>query len=80
MSRYLERAENLVRMLDVTHSLSLLPQSRGTGIELNAPLVVTGSLQAFEARQARLDVEGLFDFMALDLDNPSSVLSCIKAA
>ena len=28
MSRYLERAENLVRMLDVTHSLSLLPQSR----------------------------------------------------
>lgn len=80
MSRYLERAENLVRMLDVTHSLSLLPQSRGSGIELNAPLVVTGSLQAFEAKQVPLDVERLFDFMALDLDNPSSVLSCIKAA
>ena len=37
MSRYLERAENLVRMLDVTHSLSMLPQSRGATTELAAP-------------------------------------------
>ena len=42
MSRYMERAENLVRMLDVTQSLSLMPQSRGAETELAAPLAVTG--------------------------------------
>src|SRR5574343_343518 len=70
MSRSVERAENLVRMLDVTHSLSLLPQSRGAMTELAAPLAVTGPLEA----------ERLFNFMALDLSNPASVLSCLRQA
>jgi uncharacterized alpha-E superfamily protein len=70
MSRYLERAENLVRMLDVTHSLSLLPQSRGAATELAAPLAVTGTLEAYQARHARLSAEELFRFMGIDLENP----------
>ena len=39
MSRYLERAENLARMLDVSYSLSLMPQDgRGDGLhELAMP-------------------------------------------
>ena len=80
MSRYLERAENLVRMLDVTHSLSLLPQSRGAATELAAPLAVTGTLEAYQARHPGLSAEQLFRFMGLDLDNPASVLSCIRPA
>ncbi|MDM4768341.1 alpha-E domain-containing protein [Pelomonas sp. SE-A7] len=80
MSRYVERAENLVRMLDVTQSLSMLPQSHGARTELAAPLAVTGSLQAYGARHEQLDAQQLFDFMALDLDNPASVLSCLKQA
>lgn len=80
MSRYVERAENLVRMLDVTHSLSLLPQSRGAMTELAAPLAVTGTLEAFTDSQQPLEAGGLFHFMALDLDNPASVLSCLKQA
>ena len=41
MSRYLERAENLARMLDVSYSLSLMPQDgRGDGLhELAMPLL-----------------------------------------
>lgn len=80
MSRYVERAENLVRMLDVTHSLSLLPQSRGAATELAAPLAVTGALQQYHARHPELTAGALFDFMALDLDNPASVLSCLREA
>ncbi len=80
MSRYLERAENLVRMLDVTHSLSLLPQSRGAATELAAPLAVTGTLEAYQARHARLSAEQLFRFMGVELDNPASVVSCIRQA
>lgn len=80
MSRYLERAENLVRMLDVTHSLSLLPQSRGAMTEFAAPLAVTGTLDPYIAQNRKLDGEALFHYMALDLDNPASVLSCLKLA
>jgi uncharacterized alpha-E superfamily protein len=80
MSRYLERAEDLVRMLDVTHSLSLLPQSRDAMSELAAPLAATGALMAYRKRHPQLDVNGLVNFMALDPDNPSSVLSYINRA
>ena len=37
MARYLERAENMARMLDVSFSLSLMPQDdRGVGLDQNA--------------------------------------------
>ncbi|GAB3356912.1 MULTISPECIES: alpha-E domain-containing protein [Giesbergeria] len=80
MSRYLERAENLVRMLDVTHSLSLLPQSRGAMTEFAAPLAVTGTLEPYIAQRRQFEAQDLFSFMALELDNPASVLSCLKQA
>jgi uncharacterized alpha-E superfamily protein len=80
MSRYMERAENLVRMLDVTQSLSLMPQSRGAATELAAPLAVTGALQAYQARHTQFDAKRLFEFMALDLDNPASVRSCLRSS
>ncbi|MDC8784823.1 alpha-E domain-containing protein [Roseateles koreensis] len=80
MSRYVERAENLVRMLDVTHSLSLLPQSRGAMTELAAPLAVTGTLESYTQSHQALEAEGLFHYMALDLNNPASVLSCLRQA
>ncbi len=80
MSRYLERAENLARMLDVSYSLSLLPQSRGAAAEIGAPLVITGSWQAFHQKHAGLTADRLVDFMVLDLDNPSSIVSCLRCA
>jgi uncharacterized alpha-E superfamily protein len=47
MSRYLERVENLARMLDVSYSLSLMPQDgRGDGLdEIAMPLLITGTLE-----------------------------------
>ena len=44
MSRYLERAENLARMLEVSYSLSLMPQAgRGDGhAELSMSLLAKG--------------------------------------
>ena len=59
MSRYLERAENLARMLDVSYSLSLMPQDgRGDGLdELAMPLLITGTLDAdtLQAVMAQID-------------------------
>lgn len=73
MSRYLERAENLARMLDVSYSLSLLPQDRnGGGLdELAMPLLITGTLDAYLERHGELAAERLLSFFALDPDNPA---------
>ena len=82
MSRYLERAENLARMLDVSYSLSLMPQDgRGNGLdELAMPLLITGTLDDYHARFGELDAERLLHFFALDPDNSASIYCCLQAA
>jgi uncharacterized alpha-E superfamily protein len=82
MSRYLERAENLARMLDVSYSLSLMPQDgRGDGLhELAMPLLITGTLDDYLERHGELHAERLLHFFALDAANPASIYSCLGRA
>ncbi|QKZ06137.1 MULTISPECIES: alpha-E domain-containing protein [Pseudomonas] len=82
MSRYLERAENLARMLDVSYSLSLMPQDgRGDGLdEMAMPLLITGTLDDYLERHGKLHAERLLHFFALDASNPASIYSCLGAA
>ncbi|WP_211251806.1 alpha-E domain-containing protein [Andreprevotia chitinilytica] len=80
MSRYLERAENLARLLDVSFSLSLLPQSKGARAEMQAPLVITETLDEYQERYSEISAENLFAFMALDRDNPASIVGCLRRA
>ena len=79
MSRYMERAENLARLLDVTHSLSLLPQSRG-GTDLSAALATTDALEACRARYPNLAPSEVMHFMTFDTANPASIVNCLKFA
>ncbi|HEX7157010.1 MAG TPA: alpha-E domain-containing protein [Burkholderiaceae bacterium] len=81
MARYVERAENTARMLDVNVTTSLLPQSseqsmRGWG----AMLGISELQQAYGAKYAALTARDVLDFMARDPDNPSSIYSCLQAA
>lgn len=82
MSRYLERAENLARMLDVSYSLSLMPQDgRGGGLdELAMPLLITGTLDDYLERHGELHAERLLQHFALDPGNSASIYSCLGSA
>ncbi len=81
MSRYLERAENLARMLDVSYSLSLMPQDGREGLdEMAMPLLITGTLDDYLERHGKLHAERLLFFFALDATNPASIYSCLGAA
>lgn len=73
MARYLERAEQLARVLDVTHRLSLMPVRNRQGDELLLPLNLTGTRQLFETLNGRCTMPQLFNFFALDERNPSSI-------
>lgn len=82
MARNLERAENLARMLDVSYSLSLMPQDgRSNGLnELAMPLLITGTLEDYISWHGELHAERLLHFFALDANNPASIYSCLRAA
>ncbi len=79
MNRYVERAENVARFIDVNQNLTL-----GGGDELSnqwAPLVyITGDHEPFMKRYGSFSRENVLRFLALDDENPNSILSCIARA
>ena len=81
MARYVERAENTARMLDVTYRMSLMPQDLGvTQKEWFAPLNITGTLFPFSGRYSAVGAHDVLRYMVLDASNPSSICSCARAA
>lgn len=81
MARYMERAENTARMLDVHYQTSLLPQSaQVTERGWRGLLSLSELTERFSQKYAELTVANLMDFMVRDGGNPSSILSCLRAA
>ncbi len=78
MARYLERAENMARILDVGQLLSLV--SRGAGSEASAiePLVITNSLDAFDASGRARTPEDVAGYLAWDGLHDSSIFNCLR--
>jgi uncharacterized alpha-E superfamily protein len=81
MSRYVERAENHARILDVAYRMSLLTKDPHLqDQEWFAPLNITGTLFPFSGRHSIVNAKEVLHFMALDPDNPSSIYNCAKQA
>jgi uncharacterized alpha-E superfamily protein len=81
MARYVERGENTARILDITYRMSLMPQERSVAQkEWFAPLNITGTLFPFSGRFSTVGAHDVLRYMVLDPDNPSSIMSCARAA
>ncbi len=81
MARYIERAENTARMLDVNMSTSLLPQSAEEAERGWRAMLGISELQpAFDAKYPLLNARDVLDFMVRDPTNSSSIYSCMQAA
>ncbi len=81
MSRYVERAENTARILDVAYRMSLLTKDSDLqDQEWFAPLNITGTLFPFSGRHSIVCAKEVLHFVALDAENPSSIYSCAKRA
>ena len=82
MSRYTERAENTARLLDVNYQTSLLPQSAASAQAGWQGLLSISELRpAYTARHGQEITAGaVMAFMVRDEHNPSSILSCLRAA
>jgi uncharacterized alpha-E superfamily protein len=80
MSRQMERAENMARILGVTSNLVLFGTDEVQDQNLLAPLSITGTEEAYRGRHDKLTLPAVIEFMALDEQNPSSIYSCLKWA
>jgi hypothetical protein len=81
MSRYLERAECLARMLDAHHRLSMLPRPPEAVLQgWMATLVSLGMEQAFHEKAGEVTPRAAFDFIAFDREYPGSIVSCLRSA
>lgn len=78
-ARYIERAENTARWVDVNLQMSLdAPISFSDQWQ---PLVaITGDLPAFLDRYEFATRERVLRYLTTDPDNPSSILSCVRQA
>ena len=79
LSRYVERAENIARFIDVNMHLMLdLP------IEFKQqwhPLVtVTGDYPSFKEKYAEATQDAVIEFLTFDSSYPNSIISCLRAA
>ena len=81
MSRYMERAENTARMLDVNYQTALLPQSDAVAeLGWRGLLAISELTGDYTKRYGAIHPAKLMEFMVSDEENPSSIVSCLRAA
>jgi uncharacterized alpha-E superfamily protein len=80
MSRYIERAENVARCVDVNLQLTLDLPVASTKEQWEALVMTSGDWAQFCERFDAPTRDHVIQFLAFDSENPNSILSCLSAA
>ena len=81
LSRYVERAECLARILDATQRLASLPTAYGGKTnEWESAVETAGVAPAFFAKHEEATHETVVSYLVFDRDNHSSILNCFETA
>jgi uncharacterized alpha-E superfamily protein len=81
MSRYIERAESLARLVDAHYRMSLLPHSGETLAQsLSSTMSALQMEAAYRERHEVIEPRAVFEFVSLDRDYSGSIFSCLRAA
>ena len=81
MARYMERAENTARMLDVNYQTALLPQSADAAEKgWKGLLSISELTDDYAKRHGEVNARSVMDYMVSDAANPSSIRCCLMAA
>lgn len=79
LNRYVERAENVARFVDVNLNLMLdLPE--GTNQQWKPLVLTTGDLDVFQSHYGEVTAENVIQFLTFDNNYPNSILSCLRMA
>lgn len=77
LARYMERIENLARVIDVTETFS---RTGAAGNAWHSVVQINADEERFFERYAHADARSVSDFYVLDRDNPTSIASMIMVA
>jgi uncharacterized alpha-E superfamily protein len=81
MSRYIERAENTARLLDIAYQTSLQPQSADESEQTWRSLIAISELNTlFGGKYSVINGRNVMEFMVADESNLSSIFNCLRAA
>jgi uncharacterized alpha-E superfamily protein len=82
MSRYIERAENLTRLVEAGFRISLRPDTLGDRHreEWRSMLAGAGVLDQFLSKYGDASFDNAIGFILFDEDNPSSIRFCLRSA
>lgn len=81
MARYIERAENMARVLDVTYNMSLVPNAAESESALWEPaLQIAGNIEDFEENHQEYTAANVIHYLAMDEENPSSIFNALRSA
>jgi uncharacterized alpha-E superfamily protein len=81
LSRYIERAECLARILDVASRLASLPAAYGGSTnEWESAIATAGCVNAFAAAYGEANEKTVTEFLAFSPENPSSIRNCLEVA
>lgn len=81
IARYVERAENIARLLDVGMRMATMPQlpSASTS-EWHSTIIASGCKESFYAEHEQPTAETVIYHLTRDPKNPSSIFSCLETA
>ena len=79
MSRYVERAENVARFVDVTLNL-MLDMPDGSQHQWQPLIDTTGDTADYAKRYGLATQANVFHFLTFDTENPNSIVSCLRTA
>src|ERR1700736_6028335 len=81
MSRYIERAESLARLVDAHYRMSLLPHAGATLAQsLGSTMTALHMEQAYKEKHDAIEPDAVFEFVSLDREYSGSIYSCLRIA
>lgn len=80
VGRYVERAENMARLLDTGKRMSAIPGDNAHQSEWEPILAAAGARQSYDALYSEINQRNVVEFIAYSHDNASSIVSCIARA
>jgi uncharacterized alpha-E superfamily protein len=81
LSRYIERSENMARLIEAGYRIALLPRvGDDRKQEWASTLESAGCAEQYYAKHGSLDTRNVVDFLLFDISNPSSIHACLATA
>ncbi|MBZ5695110.1 MAG: alpha-E domain-containing protein [Acidobacteriia bacterium] len=80
LARYIERAEDTARILDVNYHMMLEQSQQSYRLRWEPLVIMAGEEKLFHEFYSEANAENVFEFLAFRQDNPSSIVQCISKA